>query len=105
MGARSASRKKSRKDVPVQVLSVFGAPRLFPMSSKLTVRKSMLQRIVFVLRHCRMQLCTGKHDTPAIRHDKAYIQREFERFRCIRLNQRVAAYMLGRVFRLSAFHR
>src|SRR5207302_393584 len=49
MGAKSATRRKSRNDVPVGALSVFGAPRLLTTSSMLTVRKSMLQRTKFVV--------------------------------------------------------
>src|SRR6516165_10253866 len=49
MAAKSATRRKSRNDVPVDALSVLGAPRLFATSSMLTVRKSMLQRTIFVV--------------------------------------------------------
>ena len=49
MGAKSATRRKSRNDVPVEALSVLGAPRLLTTSSMLMVRKSMLQRTVFVV--------------------------------------------------------
>src|SRR5271155_327192 len=49
MGAKSATRRKSRNDVPVEALSVFGAPRLLTTSSMLMVRKSMLQRTKFVV--------------------------------------------------------
>ena len=49
IGAKSATRRKSRRDVPVEALSVLGAPRLLTTSSMLIVRKSMLQRTVFVV--------------------------------------------------------
>jgi hypothetical protein len=43
IGEKSATRRKSRNDVPVDALSVLGAPRLLLTSSMLTVRKSILQ--------------------------------------------------------------
>src|SRR5262249_29649138 len=49
IGAKSATRRKSRSDVPVEALSVLGAPRLSTTSSMLTVRKSMLQRTILVV--------------------------------------------------------
>src|SRR6516164_7621335 len=49
IGAKSPTRRKSRNDVPVEALSVLGAPRLLITSSMLTVRKSMLQRTIFVV--------------------------------------------------------